>query len=94
MAEIRRKVSETLPHRFGYLRDATFEPIESYGDLIPDEVVLKYDDAGATGLFEKFRVVTPTYCEDRQLGAWVVGEILAADHFAVIAQWDAPDRSR
>ena len=46
MAEIRRKVADSLPHRLGFLRGAVLEPIETYQGFIPDEVLLKYDGAG------------------------------------------------
>jgi len=36
------------------------EPIEEYSGLIPDEVLLKYDEAARSGLFAKFWIVTPT----------------------------------
>jgi hypothetical protein len=88
MVEIRRKVAETLPHRIGYVRGAVFEPIESYQDIIPDEALLKYDDAVRTGLFDKFWVVTPTYYRERQLDPWIVGQVTGTSFHAVIAQWD------
>jgi hypothetical protein len=88
MVEIRRKVAETLPHRIGYVRGAVFEPIETYAEAIPDEALLKYDDAVRSGLFNKFWVVTPTYYRERQLDPWIVGEVIGANLCAVIAQWD------
>ena len=54
-------VAETLPTRIGYVRSTATEPIEEYRGLMPDEVLLKYDDAARSGLFAKFWVVTPTY---------------------------------
>src|SRR5215813_376187 len=60
LAEIRQRVGEALPRRFGYVRSAVLEPIESYRDLIPDHALLKYDDAVQSGLFDKFWVATPT----------------------------------
>jgi len=88
MAEIRRKVADSLPHRLGFLRGAVLEPIETYQGFIPDEVLLKYDDAARTELFDKFWVVTPTYYQERQLDPWVIGKVAGADLCAVIAQWD------
>jgi hypothetical protein len=58
---IQERVAETLPIRIGYVRSTVMEPIEQYSGLIPDEVLLKYDDAERSGLFAKFWVVTPTY---------------------------------
>lgn len=88
MADIRRKVADTLPHRLGYVRGAVFEPIETYQELIPDEALLKYDDATRTGLFNKFWVVAPTYYRERQLDPWIIGEVTGTNLYAVIAQWD------
>src|SRR6266545_3975772 len=57
---VMERVAETLPTRIGYVRSTVMEPIEEYRRLIPDEVLLKYDDAQRSGLFAKFSVVTPT----------------------------------
>ena len=88
LAEIRHKVGETLPRRIGFVRGATLEPIETYREPIPDEALLKYDDAAQSGLFSKFWVATPTYYQERQLDPWIIGEVTGSDRCAVIAQWD------
>ena len=62
--------------------------IETYAAPIPDEVLLKYDDAARTGLFSKFWVATPTYYQERQVDPWIVAEVDGADRWAVIARWD------
>lgn len=87
LAEIRQKVGQTLPRRAGYVRGATLEPIEEYRQAIPDEALLKYDDALKSGLFAKFWVATPTYYQERQVDPWIVAEVAGADRYAVIAQW-------
>jgi hypothetical protein len=87
MAEIRRRVGEALPYRFGFIRGATLEPIEEYREVIPEEALLKYDDAVKTGLFARFWVATPTYYEERQVDPWILGEVEGTERFAVIAQW-------
>lgn len=87
MAEIRQRVGETLPRRVGYVRGAALEPIESYRARIPDEALLKYDDAVNTGLFSKFWVATPTYYQDRQVDPWLVGVVTGTDLCAIVAQW-------
>lgn len=86
-AEVRRKVGEALPYRFGFIRGATLEPIESYREPIPDEALLKYAAALETGLFSKFWVATPTYYEERQVDPWILGEVNGVERFAVIAKW-------
>jgi hypothetical protein len=89
LAEVRQRVGETLPRRFGYVRSAVLEPIESYRQHIPDHALLKYDDAVQRCLFDKFWVATPTYYQERQVDPWIVGEIGGgADRWAVIARWD------
>jgi hypothetical protein len=87
LAEVRRKVGEALPYRLGFIRGSALEPIETYRELIPDAVLLKYDDALKSGLFSKFWVATPTYYEERQIDPWILGEVDGAEVFAVIAQW-------
>lgn len=88
LAEIRQRVGEVLPRRFGFVRSATLEPIEQYREPIPDEALLKYDDAAQTGWFSKFWVATPTYYQERQVDPWIVAEVQGLDRWAVIARWD------
>jgi hypothetical protein len=88
LAEIRQKVGQTLPRRAGYVRGATLEPVEEYRQGIPDDALLKYDDALKSGLFSKFWVATPTYYQERQVDPWIIGEVVGADRYAVIAQWE------
>jgi hypothetical protein len=88
LAEVRQKVGEVLPRRIGYVRGAVLEPIEVYGRRIPDEALLKYDDAVRSGLFSTFWVATPTYYQERQTDPWIIGEVIGTDRYAVIAQWD------
>ena len=88
LAEIRQKVGHTLPRRAGFIRGAVLEPIEDYRQPIPDEALLKYDDAQKSGLFSKFWVATPTYYQERQVDPWIVAEVEGSDRWAVIARWD------
>jgi hypothetical protein len=85
---VRERVAETLPTRTGYVRSTVMEPIEQYSGLIPDEVLLKYDDAERSGLFAKFWVVTPTYYWKSQADPWIVAEVTGTTLWAVIARWD------
>ena len=87
LAEIRRKVSETLAMRAGFIRSAVLDPIEAYAEAIPDEALLKYDDAERSGLFDKFLVATPRYYESRQTDPWIVGRVTGTERYAVIAYW-------
>jgi hypothetical protein len=88
LAEIRQRVGAVLPRRLGYVRGASLEPIETYASPIPDEALLKYDDAARTGLFSKFQVATPTYYQERQVDPWIVAEVDGSDRWVVIARWD------
>ena len=89
LAEVRKRVGDALPRRMGYVRSAVLEPIESYRHPIPDEALLKYDDAIQSGIFDKFWIATPTYYQERQVDPWIIGEIGGgADRWAVIARWD------
>jgi hypothetical protein len=88
LQEIYTRVGETLPRRIGYVRSAVTEPIETYRARIPNEVLLRYDDAVQSGLFGKFMVVTPTYYRDRQLDPWIIAEVTGSDRWAIIARWD------
>jgi hypothetical protein len=87
LAEIRQRVGEVLPRRLGYVRGANLEPIEQYREAIPDEALLKFDDAVRSGIFSRFWVATPTYYQERQVDPWIVGEVEGTDRWAVIARW-------
>jgi hypothetical protein len=87
-ADVRQRVAETLPRRLGFVRGATLEPIETYRERIPDDALLKYDDAARSGLFARFWVATPTYYEQRQVDPWILGEVAGSELCAVITQWD------
>lgn len=86
--EVRQKVAETLPRRVGYMRSAALEPIETYQDPIPDDALLKYDDARTSGLFSKFWVASPRYYESKQSDPWILAEVRGTELYAVVAQWD------
>jgi hypothetical protein len=87
LTQIRLRIGETLPRKFGFVRSAALEPIESYRGPIPDEALLKYGDAHRSGLFSKFWVATPTYYQERQVDPWIVGEVAGSELCAIIAQW-------
>jgi len=89
MGLIRERVAETLPIRLGYIRSAVIEAIAEYRGSIPDESLLKYDDAERSGLFSEFRVVTPTYYREPQVDPWLVAQVAGTCLWAVIARWDA-----
>src|SRR6266478_3534229 len=79
LAEIHQRVAQTLPQKIGFIRRAVFQPIESYQGLIPDEALIKYDDAARSGLFSAFTVVTPTYFSKKQVDPWIVAQVDGAE---------------
>ena len=85
--EVRQKVARTLPHRVGFVRGAAIEPIESYRERIPDEALLKWDEAVQKGVFSQYWVATPTYYGRNQTDPWIIGQVVGSDLCAVIAQW-------
>jgi hypothetical protein len=89
LADIRQRVADTLPRKVGFVRAATLEPIETYSRGIPDEALLKYDDAVRSALFSKFLVATPAYYREQQLDPWIVAEVAGStDRWVVVAPWD------
>jgi hypothetical protein len=88
MGLIRERVADTLPSRFGYIRATVVQPLEQYPEPIPDDALLKYDEAERSGLFAKFWVVTPTYYRKAQIDPWIVAEVAGTTLHAVIARWD------
>jgi hypothetical protein len=88
LREVRARVGSTLPRRPGFIRGAVLEPIETYRQRIPDDALLKYDDAVQSGLFSRFMVAIPTYYSERQVDPWIIGEVTGTEEWAVLAQWD------
>jgi hypothetical protein len=91
IGEIRQRVAATLPRRVGFVRGTLLEPIESYQESIPDDALLKYDDAVRAGLFARFLVATPAYYREQQVDPWIIAEVAGAtDRWVVVAQWEPP----
>ena len=88
LIEIRQRVAATLPRRTGFVRCTALESLESYREFIPDDALLKWDDAVRSGLFSKFLVATPTYYRDHQMDPWIIAEVAeSTDRWVVIARW-------
>ena len=88
LAEIRAKVGETFPFRWGQRRTALLHPLETYDQRIPDDALLKFDDASKTGLFSTFYVATPAYTKGQEPDPWLLGVVTGTDLYAVLAQWE------
>ena len=88
LSEVRQRVAATLPRRAGFVRGTALESIESYREWIPNDALLKWDDAMRSGLFSRFLVATPTYYRDQQVDPWIIAEVAdGTDRWVVIAQW-------
>ena len=85
--ELHRRIARTLPPRFGSVRHASVSPIEQSEAVIPDDVLLKYDDAKQIGLFLRFLVATPMYWFGVGGDPWLVANVAGTDRWAVIARW-------
>jgi hypothetical protein len=83
---LHRRIAHTLPSRFGSVRYAKISPIEQSDALIPDEVLLKYDDAAQLDVFSRFLIATPAYWLGAEGDPWLVANVAGTDRWAVIAR--------
>jgi hypothetical protein len=88
LVEIRERVRTSLPRQLGRVRDTQLEPIENYTQRIPDDALLKYDEALRSGLFSRFLVARPTYGHQPDVDPWIIGQVTGTELHAVIARWD------
>ena len=58
-------------------RTTRWTTVESYGSMIPDAALLKFEEARSSGLFDGFEVVTPEYQrrERPMSDPWLVGHL-------------------
>jgi hypothetical protein len=94
--DVHRRLARTLPWRPGYVRRLTVVPIESADTLLPDEVLVKYDDARQLGVFHRFLVATPAYYWRACGDPWLIAEVAGTERWAILAGWDreAPGDAR
>jgi hypothetical protein len=85
--DVHRRIACTLPRVFGSVRRTKVAPIDRAEIFIPDEVLLKYDDAVQLGVFSRFLVVTPAYYWSPRGDPWLVGEVEGTDRWAFIVGW-------
>jgi hypothetical protein len=88
LAEIRERVRTSLPRQLGRVRDTQVETIENYAQRIPDDALLKYDEALRSGLFSRFLVARPTYGHQPDVDPWIIGQVTGTELHAVIARWE------
>jgi hypothetical protein len=86
--DLHRRLARTLPWRPGYVRRLSVVPIERADTLLPDEVLVTYDDAAQLGIFGRFLVAIPAYywrpCGD----PWLIAEVEGTERWAVLTRWD------
>jgi hypothetical protein len=85
--EIHRRIARTLPFRPGVVRRLRVAPIEQAETIIPEDVLLRYDEALQAGVFSRFLVGTPAYYWRPAGDAWLVAEVAGTDRWAVLAHW-------
>lgn len=89
--EVHRRVARTLPLRFGLLRRASVRSIEQAEIAIPDEVLVRYDEAVQLDVFSRFLVLTPAYYFHACGDPWLVAEVAGTERWALLASWRAED---
>ena len=79
------------PRRRGRLsrfERGSMEPLEIYRALIPDDALLRYNDASETESFSQFWVVTPTRVGRDRPARWLVGQLRGGVQlYAIVARW-------
>jgi len=83
--EVHQRIAGSLPFRFGALRRVRVVPIERADVLLPDDMLLAYDDAFRSGVFARFLVATPAYYWRAQTGAWLVAQVDGTTRWAILA---------
>ena len=83
--EVHRRIASSLPFRFGALRRVRVVPIERAEVLLPDDMLLAYDDAFRSGVFSRFLVAAPAYYWRAQAGAWLVAQVDGTTRWAILA---------
>jgi hypothetical protein len=85
--ELRARIASSLPWKLGSIRRARLEPIEQTEIVIPDEILVKYDDAVQLGLFSRFMLGRPAYWLAVHDPRWLVAEIADTERWVAIARW-------
>lgn len=98
LAELRAAACPRWRTWFSCSDRGLMEPLEGYEAPIPDDALLRYDDASETAFFSRFCVVAPARSEPDRPSRWIVGEIRGGSElYAVVARWRTPagqDRPR
>jgi hypothetical protein len=84
---LHRRIARALPLQLGHVRHVRMSPIEQSDALIPDDVLLRYDEAVQLSVFARFLIATPAYWFGAHGDPWLVAEVAGTDRWAVIARW-------
>ena len=87
--DVHRRLARTLPFRPGYVRRVSVVPIEGADTLVPDEVLVTYDDAAQLGIFGRFLIAIPAYYWWPSGDPWLIGEVDGTERWAVLAGWNS-----
>ena len=85
--DIHHRIARTLPWLFGSVRRVKVVPVERADIVLPDDVLLKYDDAVQLGVFSRFLVAVPAYYWRPRGDPWLVAKVDGTDRWAFIAGW-------
>jgi hypothetical protein len=90
LAELRAAICPRWRPWFSHSDRGFMEPLEGYEAPIPDDALLRYDDASETALFSRFWVVASTRSGADRPARWIVGEVRgSAGLYAIVARWHA-----
>jgi len=85
---LRDRIRKTIPFRLFNVRHVDWEDIGSYTGHIPDQALLKYEEARRTGLFRCFKVAAPMYSTFNPVSdPWLLGYV-DPSHAIVLAYWE------
>jgi hypothetical protein len=86
--DVHRRLARTLPWRAGLVRRVSVVPIEGADVLLPDDVLVAYDDAVQLGIFARFLVATPAYYWRRCGNPALIAEVDGTERWAILVSWD------
>lgn len=92
--QVHHRIARTLPWLFGSVRRVTVTPVDQSDTVLPDEILLKYDDAVQLGVFSRFLVAIPAYYWSPRGDPWLVAKVDGTDRWAFIIGWHVERTSR
>lgn len=87
-AELRAAAGPRWRAWFSRFARDVMQPLEAYQAPIPDDALLRYDDASDTAWFSRFCVVAPASAGRDRPARWIVGQLRgSAERYAIVARW-------